>query len=160
MFKWLKSIHKKYQENRHLDPVYSCDFYKTKGCSHVDGFLCDMKTCSILKDFKRDGENLNMNMRAAKNLLNEINAMILLSDKPLPGDYIALDWDGNKPSDFEAENQREINWYCSTVIEVDGDRYKVKYDDSWYTFKEFGTPKPSKKGDWSIYPALPLITEK
>jgi len=86
-----------------------------------------------------------------------VNAMILLPDKPLVGDCIALDWDDNKPTDFENENQREINWYCSSVLEVDGDNYKVKYDDSWYTFKEFGTPKQSTKGDWCIYPALPKI---
>ncbi len=30
------------------DPVYKCEVYKTKGCSHVDGFLCNMKTCDII----------------------------------------------------------------------------------------------------------------
>ncbi len=37
------------------DPVKNCDVYKKEGCSHVDGFLCDMKTCDILSKFK--GEN-------------------------------------------------------------------------------------------------------
>ena len=34
------------------DPVYRCDIYITDGCSHVDGMLCNMKTCNILKDYK------------------------------------------------------------------------------------------------------------
>ena len=33
------------------DPVYNCKFYKDKGCSHVDGMYCDMKTCNILQEF-------------------------------------------------------------------------------------------------------------
>jgi hypothetical protein len=32
------------------DPLHSCDVYKKEGCAHVDGYLCDMKTCIILKD--------------------------------------------------------------------------------------------------------------
>ena len=31
-----------------------------------------------------------MNIDAAKNLLNEVNAMILLPDEPLEGDFMAL----------------------------------------------------------------------
>jgi len=90
-------------------------------------------------------------------LLNMVNAMILLSDKPLQGDYIALDWDETHPNDFK----QGISWYCSQVIEVRGNDYKVDYDDGrkWYTFKEFGTPKPSKHGCWSVYPALPPINQ-
>lgn len=34
------------------DPIKQCEVYKQIHCSHVDGYLCDMKTCSILKDFK------------------------------------------------------------------------------------------------------------
>jgi len=94
-------------------------------------------------------------MSNVTDFLDWINAMILLSDKPLPGDCIALDHDDRRPSDFEHASQREINWYCSTVLEVDGDRYKVRYDDDWYTFKAFDVPIPSKKGDWNIYPAIP-----
>lgn len=93
-----------------------------------------------------------MNINAAKNFLNEMNAMILLPDAPLVGDYIALDWDGADPSD----HKQGISWYCAQVIDVDGDNYKVSYDDGlrWYEFKEFGTPKPSSKGAYNIYPAL------
>ena len=32
------------------DPVRSCNIYKTIGCSHVDGFLCDFPNCNILKE--------------------------------------------------------------------------------------------------------------
>tara|TARA_Y100000310_G_scaffold331295_1_gene404596 strand:- start:483 stop:629 length:147 start_codon:yes stop_codon:yes gene_type:complete len=34
------------------DPVYNCDVYKKIGCGHVDGFLCKMKTCEILRNYK------------------------------------------------------------------------------------------------------------
>ena len=34
------------------DPVYNCDVYKDKGCSHVDGIKCVMETCSILKEYR------------------------------------------------------------------------------------------------------------
>lgn len=95
------------------------------------------------------------NIEAKKKLLDWLNAMILLPETPLDGDFIALDWDETFPNDFN----QEIGWYCSQVIEVDGNRYKVSYDDGakWYEFAEFGTPKPSKKGAYNIYPALPPL---
>jgi hypothetical protein len=36
LFKWKK------------DPVKECKVFKLAGCSHVDGFNCDMDTCQIL----------------------------------------------------------------------------------------------------------------
>lgn len=36
------------------DPVHDCKVYKQEGCSHIDGFLCDMKTCSLLKEFSKN----------------------------------------------------------------------------------------------------------
>lgn len=35
------------------DPVRSCEFYCDLGCCHVDGPLCDMKTCQELKDYRK-----------------------------------------------------------------------------------------------------------
>ena len=35
------------------DPVYSCKLYKERGCSHVDGILCDFPKCHMLKDYKK-----------------------------------------------------------------------------------------------------------
>lgn len=29
------------------DPTFNCKRYLKKGCPHVDGIACDMKTCSI-----------------------------------------------------------------------------------------------------------------
>jgi hypothetical protein len=29
------------------DPVLHCNVYKTVGCAHVDGMLCNMKTCDV-----------------------------------------------------------------------------------------------------------------
>jgi hypothetical protein len=52
MFKYLKDFWARITD-RSNDPVYSCDVHKSKeGCSHVDGFLCDMATCDILKKHK------------------------------------------------------------------------------------------------------------
>lgn len=34
------------------DPVRSCKLYKEQGCSHVDGYLCDFPTCSMLKKYE------------------------------------------------------------------------------------------------------------
>ena len=42
------------------DPVFHCDVYKEKGCSHVDGFLCDFETCSMRLDYKKE-KNDNSN---------------------------------------------------------------------------------------------------
>ena len=34
--------------NRTQDPVKHCMVYKAVGCAHVDGMLCNMKTCDIV----------------------------------------------------------------------------------------------------------------
>ena len=42
------------------DPVRNCAVYKdidNGSCAHVDGFLCDMKTCTILKDYNKSITN-------------------------------------------------------------------------------------------------------
>lgn len=36
------------------DPVCHCDLYKEKGCSHVDGYLCNFPDCPELKKFRAD----------------------------------------------------------------------------------------------------------
>jgi len=38
--------------NDPTDPVRHCDLYKSEGCAHVDGFLCDMKTCKELAEYR------------------------------------------------------------------------------------------------------------
>ena len=35
------------------DPVTDCQLYKTLGCNHVEGFLCEVETCGMLKDFMK-----------------------------------------------------------------------------------------------------------
>ena len=40
----------KHLSNRN-DPVTHCELYIKEGCSHVDGFLCDMDTCDIRQKF-------------------------------------------------------------------------------------------------------------
>ena len=48
--KWLDAVHLAYEvckEAEANDPVKHCQVYRTVGCTHVDGFHCDMKTCNI-----------------------------------------------------------------------------------------------------------------
>jgi hypothetical protein len=40
--------------NRKNDPVRFCEVYKESGCCHVDGPLCDMRTCSLRKQHDSD----------------------------------------------------------------------------------------------------------
>ena len=35
------------RESMAMDPVRHCRVYKMAGCAHVDGPLCDMRTCQI-----------------------------------------------------------------------------------------------------------------
>ena len=42
--KWVGSF-TNYYDN---DPVKQCNIYKRVGCSHVDGPLCNMKSCDIV----------------------------------------------------------------------------------------------------------------
>jgi hypothetical protein len=37
--------------SRENDPVYSCILYKDKGCSHVDGYLCDFPQCDMNAEY-------------------------------------------------------------------------------------------------------------
>lgn len=39
------------------DPIKHCNVYKKEGCAHVDGPLCNMKTCEILSKFKEENPN-------------------------------------------------------------------------------------------------------
>jgi hypothetical protein len=39
------------------DPIKHCDLYKDKGCSHVDGMLCDFPKCSMNYDYIKDKQN-------------------------------------------------------------------------------------------------------
>ena len=34
------------------DPVNDCELYQDRGCSHVDGYLCDMDNCPMLADYR------------------------------------------------------------------------------------------------------------
>jgi hypothetical protein len=48
----LKSKLQNVVESKLKDSVTCCKVYKEIGCSHVDGFLCNMNTCSILGEYK------------------------------------------------------------------------------------------------------------
>ena len=38
----------------YTDPVKNCGFYKSLGCSHVDGPLCDFPLCSMFKEWYKN----------------------------------------------------------------------------------------------------------
>jgi len=46
--KWLKVAF-----DRSNDPVASCEVFKEIGCPHVDGMLCSMKDCNILREYRK-----------------------------------------------------------------------------------------------------------
>jgi hypothetical protein len=35
------------------DPAYQCEVFRKRGCSHIDGQLWDMKTCSTLYNYRK-----------------------------------------------------------------------------------------------------------
>ena len=56
----IKNFYNKLKESYKNDPVRHCPAYKdleNGSCVHVDGYLCDMKTCNILKDYKENTTN-------------------------------------------------------------------------------------------------------
>ena len=58
---WLKltkQYDKKYPWDapKNNDPVRYCEVFKHKGCSHVDGFLCDFPICNVLQDYRTELE--------------------------------------------------------------------------------------------------------
>ena len=58
----IKNYYNKLKEIYKNDPVKNCAVYKdidNGRCAHVDGFLCDMKTCIILKDYNKSITNVD-----------------------------------------------------------------------------------------------------
>jgi len=56
---WLKLIGKydklyPYDAPKNNDPVRYCELYKHKGCSHVDGYLCDFPKCSMMLEYRHE----------------------------------------------------------------------------------------------------------
>ena len=81
-----------------------------------------------------------------------------LRGKPRVNDFITVDTASVNPADFKDQN---ISWYTTQVLAVDGNRYKVAYNDDWYTFTQFGEPWPavgseSPRGS-IVWPALPTV---
>lgn len=82
-----------------------------------------------------------------------------LRNKPIAGDFIALDHDGNHPRDFN-KGQQEISWYCSRVIAVEENSYRVEYDDGQrlYIFNKFTKPRlleTRNNNPVYVFPAVP-----
>lgn len=34
------------------DPVKHCELYRDEGCAHIDGFLCNLDTCEMRREYK------------------------------------------------------------------------------------------------------------
>ena len=94
--KWINT----YREFRRYDPVKKCEVYKKKGCSHVDGIHCDMKTCDILAQY------INGNIHC-----------------PVCG-YYCLGEGGigciNKPSLVKCDHGKRLNDYCEPCGRING----------------------------------------
>ena len=52
----MTSITNKISKANHNDPVRHCEYYKHKGCVHVDGYLCLMNECDILLEYRNELE--------------------------------------------------------------------------------------------------------
>ena len=46
------------------DPVKHCNVYRSVGCAHVDGMLCNMRTCDIV-----------VNIQMTPSTLKEVNRL-------------------------------------------------------------------------------------
>ena len=55
----IKTLWNDYKKLSLTDPVKSCNLYRNEGCSHVDGFLCNMETCSCKKRYDEEETNDN-----------------------------------------------------------------------------------------------------
>ena len=39
------------------DPTRMCKMYVEQGCSHIDGMQCNIKTCTMLRDYNSENGN-------------------------------------------------------------------------------------------------------
>jgi len=52
LLNWFKDI-RDCANNIPVDPIHHCEIYRSHGCSHVDGFLCNVSTCDELHVFRK-----------------------------------------------------------------------------------------------------------
>lgn len=55
-------------KEKDMDPVRHCTVYRTVGCAHIDGYLCHMKTCEILRDYLEDPKKFEILHPAPKKI--------------------------------------------------------------------------------------------
>ena len=53
MIKKLLEMFHKWNNFLRNDPLISCQLYREKGCSFVDGMLCDFPSCSMNNEYVR-----------------------------------------------------------------------------------------------------------
>lgn len=68
----------KYEINFNLfrDPLIGCELYKEKGCSHVDGFLCDYPNCCMLDDYRLKRNKTIVRRKKLNKLIKKIKQII------------------------------------------------------------------------------------
>ena len=65
------------------DPTKSCGYHLQNGCAHVDGFDCDMESCSILRRYEQKDPTYNHPSYEAVPYSNALsNGLILLQCFP------------------------------------------------------------------------------
>ena len=55
--KWLRQFIREIVYIHKNDPVKKCELFRDKGCSHVDGYLCDFPNCSMNSNYLKSKEN-------------------------------------------------------------------------------------------------------
>lgn len=56
--KWYKKLLNWLEHLTDEDPVQHCELYRDKGCSHVDGPLCDYPHCIMNDEYIKRKHNL------------------------------------------------------------------------------------------------------
>lgn len=56
-----------------FDPLTYCHYYKKYGCAHVDGYLCNVNTCTTLKEFNREFLRTQKLLKIKNKIKNELH---------------------------------------------------------------------------------------
>ena len=117
---WIKKIIHWHKHLRDNDPLYSCEVYKDKkngSCSHIDGCLCDMKTCNILADYRDNTHKDEVEIGFYIEDLQKENIECLFSIRVSDGITTVTAMPEKAQSHEEAEEVRKLLWKINDVIQ-------------------------------------------